>query len=162
MGDMCDIPNFHRNWFQRLGLFKIILGALGILLAALVWSFSEEPIDSGLSLSLDPQNRPVMIGSPYSVKAVLKNEADQTMSVELQVVLYSKESTCMEKGKNLKFSHLLKLRIAPNDSVTTNLNFDNIVVPCEMSAGLKAFVNGEIDGKRFPLTQDTDLSIEIL
>lgn len=162
MGDMSDLPNLNHKWIRRVGGLKIFFGCVAVVLAAAIWAFAQDIRELGLSVNFDSRAKHVMIGAPYSIKTVLKNDAAQTMQVDLQAVLYSKQSTCVETGKHLNFSHPLKVKVAPNASMTVDLLFDPIVTACEMSVGMKAFLTAEMDGKRYPITQDANLSIDIL
>ena len=161
MGDLCDTPIFKRSLLKKLGGLKVVVIALVLILASMAWAFSEEGLGAHLLLKFNSQLTSISRGDPYTLTASLKNEAEKTMDVEIQAVLYAKESTCVEPGKHLGFSNSIKVRIVPNGTTSNDLNFDSVSVPCEMSLGIKTFVNGAVDGKRFPLTQETNLSLHV-
>ena len=161
MGDMSDLPNFKRSWLRRLGILRVTVVAAAVILAALAIGFSDAVVGQGLSLKF-PKAEPAMIGAPYTLHAVIKNEEEQTVRLEVQGVLYAATSACVEMGKHLTMSNPILINVAPNATVTALLNFDAVNAPCEMAAGVKAFVNGEVDSKRFSTTQDAGISIQIL
>ncbi len=160
MGDMSDLPNFKHSWVRRVGLVRLAVVVIVVLTAAIAFGFAQVIPGQNLSLRLVANDRAAQIGSPYTVQAIVKNDDSQTARVEVQGVLYAAASSCLEHGKHLTMSTPVTLNVGPNATVSTELHFD-VAAPCDMSAGLKAFVNGSIDGKRFSATLDSALLIEI-
>jgi hypothetical protein len=160
MGDMSDLPNFKRSWIRRVGIVRLAVVVMVIVTAAIAFGSAQTIPGQNLSLRLVANDAPAQIGSPYTVQAIVKNDDAQTARLEVQGVLYAAASSCLEHGKHLTMSTPVTLNVGPNATVTTELRFD-VAAPCNMSAGLKAFVNGSIDSKRFSVTLDTPLLITI-
>lgn len=161
MGDMSDLPNFHRSLLRRMGGARVVGAVLFLILSAIAWGFAEG-LGQGLSVRFKGGDMPATIGAPYTLTAVVKNDEEKSVRVDLQAVMYARGGNCVDPGKHLTMSHPIVVNVPPNGSATTLLNFDQVTAPCAMSVGVKAFVNGEIDRKRFSITQDSGLSLKIL
>ena len=163
MGDMSDLPNFKHGWFWHLGRMRIVVVAVAVLMAAIAIGFSNLTVGENLFLKFSANGGPAMIGAPYTVEVAVKNSGPQTAKMELQGVLYAlSDKACVEKGKHLTMSNPVTINVGPDATANVTLPFV-VQSPCEMpKAGIKAFINGEVDSKRFSATQDAGLSIEIL